>query len=155
MTPSVTFGEEREHLVSTIYTQPALVSVTRQLSQVLVEWNKGMWKASVEATLIIAYNRPFPLRHNGKQNTWRHAWCASEGLLGRILHCYIWEHDLRSNSCCFLYRGKYRAALTPIKSSSIGLFNSVDRIPSDFVWHWTERLGTGGITIGEWSCRAS
>ena len=37
MTTGVTFGEEREYLVSTIYTQPALVSVTRRLSQVLVE----------------------------------------------------------------------------------------------------------------------
>ena len=107
--------------------------------------NKGMWKTSEEATHIIAYNRPFPLKHNGMQNTWRHTWGASESLLGQILHCYIWEHGLRSDSCYFVYREEYRAALTLIKSSSIGLFNSVDRIPSDFVWHWTERSGTGGL----------
>ena len=53
-------------------------------------------------------------------------------------------------------KGKYRAALTPIQTSSIGLFNSGSS-NSDFDTGQSGRLppGKGGITIGEWSCRAS
>ena len=53
---------------------------------------------------------------------------------------------------------KYRAASIPIQSSSIGLSTVVVRTPSDlFDTGRSGRLppGTGGITIGERSCRAS
>ena len=54
--------------------------------------------------------------------------------------------------------GKYQAAFTPIQSSSIGLSTVVVRTPSDlFDTGQSGRLppGTGGITIGERSCRSS
>ena len=49
---------------------------------------------------------------------------VTEGLLGRIFHCYIWEHGLCSDGCCLRVQEKYRAGFTFIQSSSIDLFNS-------------------------------
>ena len=58
--------------------------------------------------VIHCHIRPRPainLRRSGMQYTWCHVWGASDGLLGRIFHCYIWKCSLRSDGCCFTYRG--------------------------------------------------
>ena len=73
---------------------------------------------------VCNYNRPFPLRRNGMQYTWRHARDVSEGLLGRILHCLYLGTWPTFGQLLLCVQGKYRAALTPIQSSSIDLFNS-------------------------------
>ena len=102
-------------------------------------------------------NRPFPLRCNGMQYTWRHVWGASEGLLGRIFHCYIWEHSLRSEGCCFVYRGNTKLPWHPSTVPASTFSTVVDRTPSDFDTGQSSWLppGTWGINIGEWSCGAS
>ena len=64
------------------------------------------WSLQLVRNMFYHINRAFPLRCNGMQYTWRHIWGALEGLLDQILHCYMQEHSLHSNSCCFVYRGK-------------------------------------------------
>ena len=60
-------------------------------------------------------NRPFPIKTQWMQYTWHHVWGASDGLLGRIFHCYIrmgtWPTFRR---LLLRVQGKYRAAFTPI-----------------------------------------
>ena len=102
------------------------------------------------------FNRPFPLRRNGMQYTWRHVWGASDGLLGWIFHC--WEHGLRSDGCCFAYRGNTELPWHRSRVPASTFSTVVDRTPSDlFDTGQSSRLppGTRGITIGEQSCRAS
>ena len=94
------------------------------------------WCPCVLVDVISSYttaNRPFPLRRNGMQYTCRHVWGASEGLLGRIFHCYYMRTWPMFRRLLVRVQGKYRAASTPIQSSSIGLSTVVVRTPSDLL----------------------
>ena len=79
-----------------------------------VDWNIGAFSWNVGKLFSLHScgsqlrswnNRPFSLTSKYVQNTWRHAWGALEGMLGRILHCYIQERSLRSDECCLRVQG--------------------------------------------------
>ena len=91
-------------------------------------------------------NGPFPSRRNGMQYMWRRVWGASEGLLWRIFHCYIWEHGLRSDGCGFVYRENTELPWHQSKFPASTFSTVVDQTPSDFVWYWTERSATTRYT---------
>ena len=82
-----------------ICTTDHVVRFTRPSPSVFVIKN---WRR-VRSGLVA--NRPFPLTSKYVLNTWCHIWGASEGLLGWILHCYIWERSLHSDSCCLRVQG--------------------------------------------------
>lgn len=88
------------------------------------------------------YTFPIKTQWSAVYMTSHHVYSALEGLLNQILHCYIWEHSLRSDSCCFVYRVNTdlprHQSRVPASTFSIVVILTL----CDFVWPWTERSAT-------------